>query len=170
MIISRQFIPPEYGSQPIPEGALRFNHYTHPDAVEGIQNEGILRSKSEEKFSRGGTESPQVFATAGQVKGSLLQDRPVVEGWARPEQLDIGRGNPPQNTEAGRHVITFQGDVPRDQILAIHEPWHDHARYMENEPGVLRRVLAGEHDDLLDFPGYGPAIQYIKRKHGVPPR
>lgn len=163
--------PPEFGTQPIPEGALRFNHYTHPDAVPDIQAQGLLRSKSEEAYARGRTESPQVFATAGEPDHDLMYGSPVVEGWARPEQLDVGRVHPPEWTEQNRSVITFRGDVPRDQILAVHQPWHNHARYIENNPDVLKDTLSGEHDWTIDHPVEGPtvgqAVRYIKQKYGA---
>jgi hypothetical protein len=157
-------LPPAYGTTPIPEGTVRFNHYTNPDAIPGIQKEGILRSKSEEMFSRGGTESPQVFATAGEVDRDLLHNRPVVEGYAHPHQLDIGRNAPPEHLEGRRSVITFHGSVPPEQILHVHEPWHQKAKYMTENADVHAATLAGENDFLLDDPHYGPAIQHIKSR------
>lgn len=161
-----EHVPPDYGSTPIPEGTVRFNHYTNPDAISGIKKEGILRSKSEEMFSRGGTESPQVFATAGQVSNDLIHARPVVEGYAHPHQLDIGRNAPPEHLEGRRSVITFHGNVPPEQILHVHEPWHQKVKYFEANPDAKANVLAGEHDDLLDDPEYGRAIKHIKGRSG----
>jgi len=157
-------VPPKYGETAVPEGAVRFNHYTHPDAIAGIKEHGILRSKSEERFARGGTESPQVFATAGKADEDLLHNRPVVEGWAHPHQLDIGSNAPAQHLEGRRSVITFRGNVPPDQILHVHEPWHQKARYMTENADVHEATLAGENDFLLDDPHYGPAIQHIKSR------
>jgi hypothetical protein len=157
-------IPPKYGETPVPEGTVRFNHYTNPDAVSGIKEHGILRSKSEAMFARGGTESPQVFATAGEVDSDLIHNRPVVEGYAHPSQLDIGRNAPPEHLEGRRSVITFHGNVPPEQILHVHEPWHQKARYMTENADVHAATLAGENDFLLDDPHYGPAIQHIKSR------
>lgn len=159
-------IPPEYGTTPVPEGAVRFNHYTHPDAVAGIREHGILRKKSEERFAVMGTESPQIFANAGRADKDLLYGRPVVEGWAHPdEHLDIGRGRTAESLEARHSTITFHRDVPREQILHIHEPWHMHARTIMSDERYMRDARSGALDSHLDDPEWGPAITYAK-EHG----
>jgi hypothetical protein len=120
---------------------MRVHHYTWGRSVPGIEAEGLKRSISEEKFKHGGTESPQVFATAGAPSERDLMDtaggdKHYIEGWAKPEQLDIGRpwgsshlsseqlSEHIQGVEGRRSTITFQGDVPKEQILAVHAPWH----------------------------------------------
>jgi hypothetical protein len=55
--------------------------------------------------------------------------------------------------------------VKPENFVAIHEPWHHYARYMLQDEDVRRSVINGEHDDLLDTPDYGPAIQHIKNLH-----
>jgi hypothetical protein len=171
MLNPHQF-PPEFGTTPVPEGTVRFNHYTHPDAVESIAEKGLQRKHSEERFARGGTESPQVFATAGRPREDMKYTHTLVEGYAHPEQLDIGSnylGKDPvehaKRLEGYGSVLTFHGDVPPEQITAIHQPWHAHARYILNDPRMVEEVKAGVHDDLLDHPDYAPAIEHVKR-HG----
>jgi len=187
-------IPPEFGSTPIPTGMVRINHYTDEPAIEGIHAHGLLRSKSEEKFARGGTESPQVFATAGHP-GDLLHSRPVVEAWAdptrrnsiedwdRPGKMDIGenwRGSDPvehaRNLEERRSTVTFHNDLPKENVVAVHEPWHAHARYMATEGGpeakpgadpyamgsLRSQVARGEHDSLVSMRDYEPALRATK--------
>jgi len=156
-------VPPESGSQPIPPGTMRFQHYTWGRNVPGIEAEGLKRSYSEEKFSHGGTESPQVFATAGPPSQRDLQDigggdKHLVEGYAHANQLDIGSpwghhkmneeqlGAHAREVEGRRSTITFHGDVPREQILAIHAPWHGTARYLASAPDMERGVMAGDYD------------------------
>jgi hypothetical protein len=58
------------------------------------------------------------------------------------------------------------GDVKPNEIIAIHLPWHDRARYAESDPRVIKSILAGEHDDLLTDDEYGPSLRYIKQKYG----
>jgi len=159
-----EHVPPEYGATPIPEGTVRFNHYTHPDSTEGIRAEGIQRSHSEKKFKTMGTESPQVFATAGQVDRDLIHNATVVEGYAHPHQLDIGSNSTPERMHSHRSVITFRGNVPPEQILAIHQPWHQKVRYFDENPDAMANLQAGQHDDLIDDPDYGPAIRHIKAR------
>lgn len=181
-------IPAEFGTQPIPEGMVRINHYTTVGAVEDIKQQGLLRSKGEEAFARGGTESPQVFATAGHPGSLLHTGAPIVEAYADPSrggQLDVGehygQGGSLQehikHMEANRSTVTFRGDLPPNQILGVHEPWHARARYIAHEglgresnpadpyaTGSLRaQVARGEHDDLHEVdPDYGPAVKAVK--------
>jgi len=184
-------IPPAPGTAPVPPGMVRFNHYTSDEAIPGIREHGLQRSYSEEKYAHGGTESPQIFATAGAPSANLLQARPVVEGWAnparpqrgeydRPGTMDVGenwRGDPPEEhakyLEERKSVITFHNDVPANQILAIHEPWHESARYFQKDAGgrnfngkqfasARSDVARGEHDNLSDDPNYGPALHATK--------
>lgn len=174
---SEQFkrIPPRYGSQPIPEGTVRFNHYTSPEHAASIMKHGLQRSKSEEAYSRGGTESPQVFATAGALNESDLHRADYIEGYAYPQaQLDVG--SPITGKDSAEHsrwledrraVITARGDIPPEQLLAVHKQWHNHARAIEDSPGTLKDTLAGKNDSVEDDPDYGPAIKHIKQKYGA---
>jgi len=173
-------IPEKFGTKPVPEGMVRINHYTSTGAIESIRQHGLTRAASEESFARGGTESPQVFATAGHP-GSMLHTHNIVEAYADPShsgQLDIGSGREPQSLEERRSTVTFRGDLPSNQILGIHEPWHEHARYMAHEgvgeeadpkspyaTGSMRSGVArGEYDDLEESHAsdYGPAIRSVK--------
>jgi hypothetical protein len=155
-------IPPEFGTTPIPEGTVRFNHFTWgAERAQSIREQGILRSHSEEAYARGGTESPQVFATAGHP-GEMPNrgERHFIEGYARPEQLDIGApyaashlseeqlGEHMRGLEQRKSVITFHGDVPKEQILAVHEPWHQTYHYLNRDPSMEANVMAGEYDDI----------------------
>lgn len=157
-------IPPAPGTQPVPEGTMRFSHYTWGRHTPGIQAEGLKRSHSEEKFKHGGTESPQVFASAGAPSARDLQDtaggdKHYVEGYAHINQLDIGghynaRNMSPEQLgehvkryEENRSTITFHGDVPPEQIQAIHAPWHGTARYLGKE-NMERSVVAGDYEGI----------------------
>lgn len=150
-------VPPDYGSTPIPPGMVRFNHYTRSEeAARSIQRNGLLRSKSEESFARGGTESPQVFATAGTPTDDFKRSNVYVEGYANPArggQLDVGenwQGFDPaehaQRLASHRSVITAKGDIPSSQILHVHEPWHETYRYVQRDPGMEHGVMHGDYD------------------------
>jgi hypothetical protein len=56
-----------------------------------------------------------------------------------------------------------RGCLEPENIIAIHYPWHTHARYIENKPEVLKQTLAGENDSSLS---HRPAIRYIKDNYG----
>lgn len=155
-------LPPTGGAAPIPEGTLRFSHWTWgKENAESIRSQGLLHSKAQESYARGGTESPQTFATAGPTgeqelsAGSMGSDKHFIEGYARPEQLDIGapwRGEDVQkhfeHLQARRSTITFHGDVPPEQITAVHEPWHSTARYLLQDSGQLHDYVHGESKDF----------------------
>jgi hypothetical protein len=157
-------VPPEFGTTPIPPGTVRFNHYTWGRSVPGIKAEGIKRSYSEEKFEHGGTESPQIFATAGHP-GRALQDaahgdKHYIEGYAHIGQLDVGGdyrashmndqqlGEHAQRLEANKSVITFHGDVPKEQILAVHEPWHGTFHHLADDPRMERSIMSRDYHGI----------------------
>lgn len=176
-------IPPEFGTRPIPHGMVRINHYTSPEAVESIKATGLKQAANRDKV---GDES-FVFATAGHP-GDLLHRAPVVEAYAdasrKGGQLDIGENwresDPVEHAtslEARRSTVTLRGDLPASQIIGIHEPWHEHARYLAHEDvgseadpknpyatGSLRsQVARGEHDDLPKYDrSYGPALNSVR--------
>ena len=52
-------------------------------------------------------------------------------------------------------------------MIAAHFGWHKHARYIEADPKLLAKTLAGEFDHLNDVEDYAPAVTYIKNKHKV---
>ena len=187
-------IAPEFGTKPVPAGMVRFHHYTgSPESARSIQQHGLLRSYGEESFARRTTESPDVFATAGAPSEDFKRSQVFVEGFADPKrggQLDIGENyldrDPMEHVahmEARRSTITARGDIPASQIIGVHEPWHEAARYMAREgigsreaaPGqdpyamgsVRSQVQRGEHDWMEHDTGptgrvYGPAIKATK--------
>ena len=52
-------------------------------------------------------------------------------------------------------------DVPPEQMIAIHLPWHSKARYILDNPDTLEKALSGDFDDLRD--DYATAVEYVKR-------
>lgn len=174
-------VSPEPGTTPVPEGMMRFHHYTSsPEAAQSIKQQGLLRSKGEESYARGGTESPEVFMTAGVPNSDYRHSKVFVEGHVHPGtfreggQLGIGsyggeRGGIEEHVkrmEGQRNTITALGDVPASQIMHVHEPWHENARYMAADKRVRGEVFHGEHDNLASDPSYahtyGPAIRASK--------
>jgi hypothetical protein len=189
MTLGKQFeawkpgIPAKFGTTPIPEGHVRFNHYTwgaDSDKVESIKQRGLLKSYGEESFARGGTESPEVFATAGTADRDVLEhgsligtDKAFVEGHADPRtDLNVGgmyRGasateaaEHAANMEARNSTITFHGDVPSENIIAVHEPWHGAFRGLQ-APEYERPIMEGQYDNLGDDnPGLKRALDAHK--------
>ena len=174
MLNKRQFpspadVPPEYGTKPVPPGAIRFNHYTGSvEQARSIAEHGLEQKYAEESYARGGTEYPQNFATAGQPSEDLLRNRPVIEGYAFSNQLDTGDNYTRQpeeqwaaSREQNKSVVTFRGDLPPTHVLAVHEPWHSTYRYLQNDPSMERGVMAGDYDNINDD-ATAPAIAATK--------
>jgi hypothetical protein len=145
MLSHEQFhehLPPEPGTAPIPEGHTRYYHQTGEENIPSIREHGLLFDKAK------GIEGPKgIWASHAPFYGDA-RDSPTVEF-----HLPKDHG----------HIVALQHDVVPEQILAIHEPWHDKARYYEDNPDVKAEALAGGHDSLAeDYPEYDKAIKYIK--------
>lgn len=142
-----QFLPKPPGETPIPEGHDRYYHQTDPANLPSIREHGLL-------YDRGrGIEGP---------KGVWISDKPFYEHATDAAMIELSL---PHHPDRGR--IASIGDVKPENFAAIHEPWHSHARYMLENEDVKQNVLRGDHDDLLDDPHYGPAIEHVKRLHGA---
>src|SRR6516164_279929 len=148
----REDLPPEPGTSPVPSGHVRLFHYTDPENLPSIRREGLKRSKA-----HGATygEPSMVWATAGVPKDIV---KPNVEFHADPayhKELDIGeyygQGGTLQqhieHLEQARSNVTMRGDVPPSRILAIHEPWQSHVRYIERDPRTLADYTTGDFKD-----------------------
>ena len=170
-----QFPPPPPGSTPIPEGTIRFTHYTSPEHVGSILEQGLTRKSAEESYARGGTESPEVFATAGALKPDQQISRPHIEGYAHPHQLNVGRpmGRDPQfspedveRMHGYGSTITFHGDVPPEQITAVHEPWHSHARYLVEEGPESGWIGGDFKNEMTGDPDTDKALTEVRKHYG----
>lgn len=157
-------VPPEPGSQPIPENHVRLWHYTraNPDT---IRREGILM-----KHAKGETygEPNQIWAAAGERMPETQQN--MVEFHANPAtDLDIGRNwqRPEAQAKHIEHLhgakshVTMYNDVPPSRILAVHEPWHRTYRYLMHEKQDPSQLLDFYNDEPTDR-----AVKLYKEQHG----
>jgi hypothetical protein len=141
-------LPSEPGSEPIPEGHVRLYHQTDELNLGSIKRHGIQLSKAR------GIEGPRaIYADESGFYGPP-ESRSTVEFHVPREQWD-----PP---------FVLSERVPPENIIAVHKKWHSHARYAENNPEVIRQILAGDHDGLLGgkWPDYAKSIRFIKHKYG----
>jgi hypothetical protein len=150
-------LPPAPGTAPLKPGHVRLYHQTDAQNLDGIRRDGLTLSAAK------GIEGPKaIYATKEPFYGSATTI-PTVEF-----QVPEADFSTPFVRGARRERVD-----PSD-FIAIHEPWHDHARYAENDPEVLQSTLNGEHDHLLTadpalYGAYQTAIGYIKRKYTKPP-
>lgn len=139
-------LPKAPGTVSIPSGYVRLYHQTSLQNVASIARTGIKLDYAK------GYEGPAAIYADEQGFYGKPGDVPTVEfaipksRWSRP---------------------FVHGDIDPKDIIAIHLPWHDHARYAEKNPAIIKQILAGEFDDMLSArdPEWAPALAYIKRKH-----
>lgn len=134
-------IPAYPGTTPVPDGFVRLYHQTEKDAAEAIGREGLLHSKAK------GIEGPRsIYADEKGFYGSPT-DRPTVEFFAKKDKWDAP------------FVLE---DIPPNQILGVHLPWHERARYMldKDNKQTLDSALSGQFDNLDG--DYAEAVKYVK--------
>lgn len=138
-------IPNEPGTTPIPKDHIRLYHQTNEKNLGSIKKRGIRLSYAK------GIEGPKaVYADERGFYGKP-SEKPTVEFSVHKNRFD--------------HPFVKDGVNPKD-IIAVHKPWHQHARYAENNPEVIKNITQGEHDALLHDKQYGKSIRYIKHKYG----
>lgn len=151
---------PEPGTIPIPPGHVRLYHYFPGNQIENIKQNGI-----DITHARGETYGePNSIWASGQkpsdnhtfVEFSISKDDP---SWLL---------NKPTTNEHAQAIQDYGSDVSfgrtirPEEFVAIHEPWHNHYRYIMNDPQLLKEVQQGKFDYLLDNEGYAQAIRLIK--------
>ena len=107
-------VPAAPGEAPIPQGMVRRFHYTSQNNIESIKQNGLTTSHST------GTKVGDPVA---------IWSNPDFPGWEKPV---VEFWDDPKNYEA--NPIARAGNVPPNQIVAIHEPWHQ--EYREVKAGL----------------------------------
>lgn len=111
-------VPDEPGKAAIPEGRERRFHYTPAGNVEGIRREGIKLNRSQ---GRQFGDPVAVWSNP---------DNPYPHGIPQGQAL-VEYHDDPKAHEANPYASPE--DVPPENIVAIHEPWHEHYRYAKQE-------------------------------------
>jgi hypothetical protein len=138
-------------------GHIRLYHQTTPDKLPGIRRRGLLLSQAR------GIEGPRAIYASTTPFYGRAEDHVTVEFQVPEDEFYPPFVVKPRDP---RFAPEPAERVPPSAFIAIHEPWHAHARYMEKDPLLVEQILAGEHDDLAGkVPTYGPAIAYIKRRY-----
>jgi len=144
-------LPPALGTAPLKPGHVRLYHQTDKANLESIRQNGLTLAAAR------GIEGPKaIYASKAPFYGSA--DRiPTVEFQV-----------PEKDFSAPFVTGDHYHKVDPSEFLAIHEPWHGHARYLEEDPEQIRLTMSGGHDHLLDMEDHAKAINYIKGKYGAP--
>ena len=160
-------VPPEMGVLPVPDNNIRLFHFTRGN-IEDIRKNGLLISQAQgSKYGEPdmiwGSTSLNEYKEMASYKNIIEFSVPVQDiGFPKQYgQEDIDKLN------SGSHHVGIFRDIRPNEILAIHEPWHSHYRYMEKDKELLKEVINGEHDELMDgrFPSEGKAVQAIKNNY-----
>jgi GNAT superfamily N-acetyltransferase len=175
-------IPAAPGTTPIPDNYVRLYHYT------GAEPEQIAREGLRMQYAKGEnySEPNQIWASARFPEGSAIYN-PVVEfavpvgdpRWNigkmesgiryNPDATGTGKEwNPEEHVQHykkhledhGSHV-TFGGDIDPSEILAIHEPWHPHYRYYQ-ENGIDPNEHQWMHETMPNSPEARAMKEYEK--------
>lgn len=159
-------IPAAPGTVSIPKGHIRAYHWTNADPDQ-IKQEGLLLSRAlghtygEPDLVWGSTSKPENGFNA----------KPVVEFHVPAEDLsgtvETPRGQDPEEWQKGYHHIGLRRDVRPDEIIAVHEPWHEVYHGLNDRDGI-EYVLSGALDSYVDdpmFPDQSKAIRRIKEEH-----
>lgn len=134
-------LPPTPGTAPIKPGYVRLYHQTDRDLIDTVARDGIQLSKAR------GIEGPRAIWAGETPFYGKATDVPTIEF-----QIPIKNWDAP---------FVIQDEVPPDQFLAVHLPWHEKARYIMDNEKVLKNTLAGEFDNLDG--DYAPAVEYVKK-------
>jgi hypothetical protein len=135
-------LPAEPGSILIPHGTVRLYHQTSDEALHKIARHGLTAAHAK------GIEGPKAIYASEKGFYGKPGDVPTLEFYVDKKHWDS--------------PFVMQ-DVPTSQMIAAHLPWHDKARYMEEDPELIKEVLSGRYDDLTGE--YKLAVAYIKNKY-----
>lgn len=162
---------PAPGETPIPEGHYRFYHYTRGNSPEEYrQNLNSIKQNGLQLDQARGESYGEPNLIWG--SGSPPDDRHHFVEFHVPrdfEGWDIGKpwmekGHSPQDyADRGTHV-TFLRNIPPENIVATHEPWHRAVKYIQElkpkEVKELEELLNKDNSDYLDE--YRIAMKYLK--------
>lgn len=134
-------IPLEHGKSVLPDGMVRLYHQSTPDAIESISRDGLRLSKAK------GIEGPKAIYADEKGFYGKPDDVPTVEfmvpkdQWQQPFVLK---------------------DVPHNQIIGTHLPWHRQVRYLLDpaNKASLDAALAGKLDKRDG--DTAKAVEYVK--------
>lgn len=134
-------IPLEHGTSVLPDGMVRLYHQSTPDAIESISRDGLRLSKAK------GIEGPKAIYADEKGFYGKPDDVPTVEfmvpkdQWQQPFVLK---------------------DVPHNQIIGTHLPWHRQVRYLLDpaNKASLDAALAGKLDKRDG--DAAKAVEYVK--------
>lgn len=118
------------GEAPIPEGNIRLFHFTYPKNLDSIRTKGLTapRVDTHSNSSDTGRNSTWVYSDLNFIEPPVWTiGMPYLEFSAPPDEMSPRKG---VSTKGGTVRTLKPGvDIPPEQIVAIHEPWHEMVRH-----------------------------------------
>lgn len=149
-------VPPEAGTVPIPEGHVRLYHQTTEENLLSIAKNGLTIEYAK------GIEGPRAVYAGETPFYGKVETTPTLEFHV------------PKNKWQPPFVLQ---DVPPENMIAVHLPWHRQARYIIEDVDGIKNTLAGKFDYLLKPRSgvgetvqeaddeFAKAVRYIKKKY-----
>jgi len=138
-------IPKSPGTESLKKGHVRLYHQTGKSNLSNIRRKGIE--------SRQPTEGPKgIYADEKGFYGDP-KETPTAEFSVKKDNFSF--------------PFVHQDKVKAKRIIATHKDWHETVRYIQNNKGMVERVLAGKFDNLMDGTmgeKYSKAIRFIKKR------
>ena len=159
-ISSETNVPLEPETVQIPDDHIRLFHYFPSEEIENIRTEGINIEKA-----KGESYGEPIVVWASGIKPSPTKTFVEFSVPRNDPRLLLGKSNEKEDIQTirdRRWDMTFGQTIKPEEFIAIHEPWHNHYRYIINDPTLTKEVRLGKFDHLLDDPDYFPAIRAIK--------
>jgi len=138
-------VPKEPGTKAVKKGHVRLYHQTGKSNLSNIRRKGIKPHQP--------TEGPRgIYADEKGFYGDP-KEKPTAEFSVKKKDFSF--------------PFVHKDKVKAKEIIATHKDWHETVRYIQGRPGMVRKVLAGEYDDLMDGKSgakYSKAIRFIKKR------
>jgi hypothetical protein len=143
--INFDILPNEPGTVKIPNGHIRLYHQTREENIEQIKKNGIDIQHAK------GIEGPKaIYADESGFYGN-------------PKDTYSIEFSVPKENFSSPFVIGYSVIKP-ENFIAIHEPWHQHARYFINN-NLIEEVKNGEYDYVAKNKNYKKAIDFIRNNY-----
>jgi 8-oxo-dGTP pyrophosphatase MutT (NUDIX family)/GNAT superfamily N-acetyltransferase len=157
-------VPPRLGTAPIPEDHVRLYHHTWSRNVPSIREHGLLAEMGQGDSGKGyGNEaSAGVWAASQHPEPDPQSDRHVIEFHAHPREIDVNGPSPGQDIhkwQQGDHNVLMRGSVPKENILAIHAPWHTAYHQINDDARDREDVKNGK----LDWVHNDPSMKEVSK-------
>lgn len=138
-------IPDEPGTKPIPRGHVRLYHQTAKKNLSNIRRKGILPHQPVEG-PRGIYADPKGF-------------------YGKPTETPTAEFS--VHKKDWHAPFVTRDKVEKKKLIATHKDWHHTVRYIDDDPDLKKKVLSGEHDDLIKqgkHDKFAKAVRFVKRR------